>query len=269
MNIFVHEFKSISRSVIIWAIAIFAVMLLYMSVFSSFAADAATTEMMNEMMAEFPDELLAAFGMDGLDLTELLGYFTIIILFAQVLVAVQAANYGFGLVSIEERELTADFLLTRPVSRPRILTSKLLAALTGLAITNAVVWTSTFVLIAIFGNGQDYDTGILVMLLLTVTFIQLFFLTVALLISLFLKRIRNVTPYTMGLVFGLYVLAAFSSMAGEVFIEDISPFKHFEANYIVANGAYDTPLAYLSFILIVVSIIGSYILYNRRDIHSV
>ena len=266
MNIYVHEFKTISRSIITWSIAIFAVMLLYMSLFSSFAADA---EVLNEMMAEFPPELLAAFGMNDLDLSTVLGYFTMITLFAQILVAIQAANYGFGLVSIEERELTADFLLTRPVGRPKILTSKLLAALTGLAITNAVVWISAFVLIATFSEGRPYDRGILVMLLLTVTFIQLFFLTVALLISLFTKRIRNVTPYSMGLVFGLYFLAAFSGMLGETPIENITPFKHFEANYIVTNGAYDTPLIFLSFALIVVSVVGSYILYSRRDIHSV
>ena len=266
MNIYVHEFKTISRSVIIWSIAIFMVMLLYMSVFSSFAADA---EMLNEMMAEFPEELLVAFGMDGVDLSTVLGYFGIITLFAQVLVAVQAANYGFGLVSIEERELTADFLLTRPVGRPKILTSKLLAALTGLAITNAVVWISAFALIAIFSEGRPYDTGILVLLLLTVAFIQLFFLTVALLISLFRRRIRSVTPYSMGLVFGLYVLSAFSGMAGNVPIENITPFQHFEANYIVANGAFDVPLIFLSLALIVISVFGSYILYSRRDIHSV
>lgn len=266
MNIYVHEFKSISRSVITWSIAIFAVMALYLSVFSSFAADAET---LNEMMAEFPEELLAAFGMNGVDLSTVLGYFGIVILFAQVLVAVQAANYGFGLVSIEERELTADFLLTRPVSRRKILTSKLLAALTGLAITNVVVWIASFVLIAIFSDGRPYDSGILVLLLLTVTFIQLFFLTVALLISLFVKKIRSVTPFAMGLVFGLYVLAAFSNMAGEVIIENISPFKHFEANYIVANGTYDSPLIFVTFGLIIISIIGSYYLYIRRDIHSV
>jgi ABC-2 type transport system permease protein len=266
MNIYLHELKTMSRSVITWSIAIFLVMLLYMSVFSGFTADAAA---LNEIMAQFPDELLAAFGMVGVDLTTVLGYFGIVILFAQVLVAVQAANYGFGLVSIEERELTADFLLTRPVGRQKILTSKLLAALTGLAITNAVVWISAFVLIGIYSDGKPYDTGILVLLLLTVTFIQLFFLTVALLISLFTRRIRNVTPFSMGLVFGLYVLSAFSDMMGDVPLEDITPFKHFDANYIVLNGAYDVPLIFLSIALIIISVIGSYFLYSRRDIHSV
>jgi ABC-2 type transport system permease protein len=266
MNIYVHEFKSGLRSVIIWAIAIIVVMSLFMSVFSSFAADA---ELLNEMMSQFPKELLAAFGMTGLDLSQVLGYFTFAILFVQVMVAVQAANYGFGLVSIEERELTADFLLTRPVSRPKILTSKLLAALTGLAITNIVVWVSAFVLLPIFSDGRPYDTGTLVLLLLTVTFIQLFFLTVALVISLFMRKIRNVTPFTMALVFGLYVISAFSNMLGEMPLEDISPFKHFDGNYIVVNGSYNTPLIYLSFALIVISVVGSYLLYVRRDIHSV
>lgn len=266
MNIYLHELKSSLGTIIAWSIAIFVVMLLFMSVFSSFAIDAAS---MNDMMAQFPEELRAAFGMDGIDLSTLLGYFSFSILFAQVMVAVQAANYGFGLVSIEERELTADFLLTRPISRPKILTSKLLAALTGLAITNAVVWASAYGLIAVFGDDKPYDGRILVMLILTVAFIQIFFLFVSLIISLFTRRIRNVTPYSMALVFGLYVLSAFSSMMGEMPIEDITPFKHFEPNFIVANGAYNTPLMYLSFALTAISLVGSYFLYVRRDIHSV
>jgi ABC-2 type transport system permease protein len=266
MNIYLHELKSNIGNIISWSIAVFVIMLLFMSVFSSFSADAAT---MNDMMAQFPQELRAAFGMDNVDLSTLMGYFSFNILFAQVLLAVQAANYGFGLVSIEERELTADFLLTKPVSRPKILTSKLLAALTGLAITNAVVWASSYGLIAVFGKGESYDGRVLVMLILSVAFIQLFFLFVSLILSLFTRKIRNVTPYSMGLVFGLYVLAAFSSMMGKMPIEDITPFKHFEPSYIIANGAFNTPLIYVSFALTAIGLAGSYFLYVRRDIHSV
>ena len=266
MNIYLHEFKTISRSVITWSIAIFLLMLVFMSIFSSFAADAETV---NEMLAEFPEEFLAAFGMDGVDLSTVLGYFGLAILFIQLCVAIQAANYGFSLVSVEERELTADFLLTKPVGRPKILTSKLLAALTGLAITNIVIWISAFVLISIFRDGRPYETKTLVLLLLTIAFLQLFFLTVGLLISLFKKRIRNVTPYSMGLVFGLYVLSAFGGMLGEDTFENITPFKHFDTNYIIANGAFDLPLALISVSLIVISVVGSYMLYSRRNIHSV
>lgn len=266
MNIYLHEFKMNVRSVITWSIGIVLLILIYMSIFSSLAIDAET---LNEMMAEFPEEFLTAFGMNGIDLSTVLGFFGLIILFVQLCVAIQAANYGFGLVSVEERELTADFLLTKPVGRKKILTSKLLAALTGLTITNIIIWISSFFSISVFRDGRPYETKTLVLLLLTITFLQLFFLTVAMLISLFKKRIRSVTPYSMGLVFGLYILSAFSGMIGDDKLSNITPFKHFETNYIVTNGAFDVPLVLLSVSLIVISVLGSYILYSRRNIHSV
>jgi ABC-2 type transport system permease protein len=237
-----------------------------MSVFSSIAIDAET---LNDMMAEFPEEFLTAFGMNGIDLSTVLGFFGLIILFCQLCVSIQAANYGFALVSVEERELTADFLLTKPVGRPKILTSKLLAVLTSLTITNIVIWISSFVFISIYRDGRPYETTTLVLLLFTIAFLQLFFLTVGLLISLLKRRIRSVTPYSMGLVFGLYILSAFSGMIGEDKLSNITPFKHFEANYIVTNGAYDVPLVLISVSLIIISVVGSYILYTRRNIPSV
>ena len=42
----------------------------------------------------------------------------------------------------EEIELTADFLLSKPVSRAQVVTSKLLAALSSLTVTNLVVWAA-------------------------------------------------------------------------------------------------------------------------------
>ncbi len=40
--------------------------------------------------------------MDEVDLSTVLGYYSFIYLFAQLCLAIQAGNYGFGLVSIEE-----------------------------------------------------------------------------------------------------------------------------------------------------------------------
>ncbi len=74
-----------------------------------------------------------------------LGFYGFVFLFVQLCLAIQAGNYGFGLVSIEESELTADFLLSKPVSRAQILTGKLLAALTSLLVTALVLWVSTLV----------------------------------------------------------------------------------------------------------------------------
>ena len=169
---------------------------------------------MNEFLARFPPELRAAFGMDRMDLATVLGFYSFVFMFVQLCLAIQAGNYGFGLVSIEESEMTADFLLSKPVSRAQVLTSKLLAALTSLTLTNLVVWVASFTAIALFRGGHEYEPGTLLLLLLGIVVFQLFFLGVGLVVSLLVKRVRSVTPYSLGLGFGVYVLSAFSGMLG-------------------------------------------------------
>ena len=266
MTIFKQELKMSWRSVIAWSVAVVALLFVYVSLFSSLAKDA---QLMNEMMANFPEALLTAFGLNGVDLSSILGYFSFAFLFTQLCLAIQAANYGFSLVSIEEREWTADFLLAKPVGRSQILTSKLLSALVGLSITNVVVWISSLVCINLFKGDRTYETTPLLLLLLSIIVFQLFFLSVGLVVSLLVKRIRSVTPYSMALAFGMYVLSVFGDMLGESPLEKITPFKHFEPRYIIQHGAYDAPLALISVVVIVICLAGSYVLYTKRDIPAV
>ncbi len=265
-TIYMHEFRSRVRSVIIWSLSVAAIVFLFYSLYPSFSKEAALLE---QMMSKFPPALLEAFGMANLNLSSVLGFYSFLFIFVQLCLAIQAGNYGFGLVSIEESELTADFLLSKPVSRAQVLISKLLAAFTSLTITNLVVWAFTFISIAAFTSGQPYDTGKLLLLLASIVLFQLFFLCVGLVISLLVRRVRSVTPYSLGLGFGTYVLSAFSGVFGEIKLEYITPFKHLDPAYIVKNGAYDTPLVLLNVAVSIVALVVSYWLYLRRDIHAV
>src|SRR3970282_2205302 len=184
-NIYTHEFRTRLKSVVIWSLAVTALLCIFFSLFSVFADQAA---LMNEMLAKFPPEMRAAFGLDKMDLATVLGFYSFIFLFVQLCLAIQAGNYGFGLVSIEESELTADFLLSKPVSRTQVLTSKLLAALTSLTIANLVVWMSSFAAITLCRGEHEYEPRTLLLLLLSIVIFQLFFLSVGLVISLLVKR---------------------------------------------------------------------------------
>jgi ABC-2 type transport system permease protein len=260
-----HEFKSNLKSVIIWSVALAFLIFVFMAMFTSLAVDA---ELMNDMLDQFPEELLMAFGMTDLDMSTILGFYALAFGICQLCLAIQAANYGFSLVSIEEREMTADFLLAKPIGRVKILTTKLLSAITGLTITNLVVWISSFIFINIYKEGQEYDGKALLLLFVSIVFLQLVFLSLGILISLLVKRVRNVTPFSMGLAFGMYILNAFGGMLGDDKLEIITPFKHFDPNYIIKNAAYDFPIVLISFTLIILSIAGSYFLYTRRNIPS-
>lgn len=262
MNIYLHELKTNLRSVITWCASQAFMIFIFTSIFSSIAVDAA---LLKETFSKFPEELLIAFGMDTLDLSTVLGYFSFAFLFCQILLAIQAANYGFSILSIEERERTADFLMVKPVSRTRILVSKVFAALTGLTITNLVVWVSSFLFIDMFKGERTYETGPLVWLLLSIVLFQLVFFSLGTFISLVVRRVRSVTPYSMSLAFGMYVLGAFGGMLGDVKLELITPFKHFDPNYIVQHQGYGS-IAWISAAYIIISSIGTYVLYQRRDI---
>jgi ABC-2 type transport system permease protein len=265
-TIFVHEFRARIRSVIVWSVAVAAIVFFFSSLFPGFASQA---ELLNSIMAKFPPALLEAFGMGNTDLSSVLGFYSFLFVFVQLCLAIQAGNYGFGLVSIEETELTADFLLSKPVSRSQVMTSKLLAALSSLTITNLVVWVVSFIALAVFKGGRTYAAGTLILLLVSIIIFQLFFLGVGLVVSLLVRRVSSVTPYSLGLGFGMYVLSAFSGILAEVKLEYITPFKHFDPAYVVHNGGYNAPLVILNIAVSVIALALSYWLYIRRDIHAV
>ncbi|APV44973.1 ABC-2 type transport system permease protein [Dehalogenimonas formicexedens] len=265
-NVFLHEFRMKLKSALGWSVAVAAVVFAFSAMFSTISSQIGSV---NDFLNNFPKELLIAFGLNGVDLSTILGFYSFMFLFAQLLLAIQAASYGFGLVSVEEAEWTADFLLTKPVKRDRILSSKLLAAFAGLTITNAATWVASLTFLNLFKGSQSFDTGTLFLLLASIVVFQLFFLGVGLGVSLLVKRVRSVITYALALSFGMYVLAAFGNLLGSSILEKISPFKHFDPVYIIGHNSYDAPLVVVSVLVIVVSIAAGYMLYTRRDIPAV
>ena len=266
ISILKFEFRRHLRSVWNWALASAALLFVFFAFFNTLSEQAA---LMNEVLAQFPEELLRAFGMSELNFASVLGYFSLVYLFIQLFLAIQAGNIGFGLVSVEESELTADFLLTKPVSRRVVLTSKLLAALAALLLTNLLVWMASWGAVMLFRAQQSFELGKLVLLFLALPLFQLFFLGVGLLVSLLVKRVRSVTPYSLGLAFGAFVLNAFGSVVGDVSLEQLTPFKHFDAGAIVQRGGLDAKLVLPNLAFSLLCIAVSYVLYLRRDIHAV
>jgi ABC-2 type transport system permease protein len=265
-TIYTHEFRFRLRSILIWSLSVSALALFFFSIFPAFANEA---DVINKMLENFPPALLEAFGMTRTSLATVMGFYSFVFAFIQLCTAIQAGNYGFGLVSVEESEWTADFLLSKPVSRFQVLTSKLLAALSSLVVTDVVIWVASFIAILSFNDGRTYDTGLLIRLMLSLVLFQLFFLGLGLAISLLVKRIRSVTPYSLGLSFAAYILNGFSGLFGDVKLEYLTPFKHLDPAYFIEHGAFDTPLLLLNVAITVVALAVGYWLYLRRDIPAV
>ncbi len=267
MNIYAHELGMYRKSIIVWSLSMAALIMLFMTFYPTFSAE---TQLLVQLMENYPEELLKAFGMNSaISLSTVLGFFTFIFAFVQLCVAIQASNYGFHFLSVEERELTADFLMSKPVSRTRIIMNKFLAAFTALTITNIWIWAATFGSIQLFRDGNEYEARNLALLLVSITFFQLFFLTVGMVISVSVRKVRSVLSYSMALAFGLYVLNALRAVVGGKALGLLSPFYHYDPGYILTNGTFDVALLILNICVIVAAGVAGYYLYLKRNIHSV
>ena len=265
MNIFKFELKSYFKSIIIWTLAVPGFLIMYMAFFPMLES---SSDVFNELMMSFPEEFLAAFGMNpALPITSAIGYFGLTYSFILIPVAIQASNYGVHMLSVEERELTADFLLTKPVNRTTILFSKFFAALVALLVMNAAIWGSSMFSLTVF-SSVTVDMSNIYILLATLGIFQLFFVSVGMLISVLLKKIPSVLTFSMALGIGMYVIQALNAMLGIKLFAYITPYAHFDYSKILLEGELDTSLALTSVIIIIVSLVATYILYNRRNISS-
>ena len=266
MNIFKQEFNMKVKSTIIWSLSLIVFIIFYMAFFPAMAKDSVAFE---SVMNSFPEEMLQALGVrEGLSLTSLMGFFSFTFAMTQLALAIQSANYGFSILSEEERELTADFLMSKPVSRSKIYFSKFFAALLSLLISAIAVGIGTFIALELFSGGESYKLSHVLKLLLSVPVFQLLFLSIGMLISLQFKKIRSVLSLSMGLSIGLYVINSVREMVDSEILGYVTPFYYFEPGIILIEGVYDVKLFSIAIVIISISLISSFLLYNRRDIHS-
>lgn len=145
MNMFWHELNSLRKSTILWTCTLIALAGIYFSVYPAIANDAADFK---RLLGGYPASVRAILGISLDSITSLLGFYSMIFTFITLCGAIQAMNLGVSILSKETRERTADFLLVKPVSRSAIVSSKLLAALTMLIITNVIYYAAASILAA-------------------------------------------------------------------------------------------------------------------------
>ncbi|MCL6571974.1 MAG: ABC transporter permease [Bacillus sp. (in: Bacteria)] len=265
MNIFLHELKAYRKSTFIWSVSLVMIIVLFMSFYPSFAKD---TEEFTKIMAGYPEAIRNAIGVNLGNFFTILGFYCFPLSFITLCGSIQAMNLGTSILSKEVREKTADFLLTKPVTRSTVLTSKLLAALASIVITN-IVYLSASSFMAFQVNTEEFSFKLFIMLSLTMFFIQLIFLALGIIISVSVRKIKSVLTISLATVFAFYFLGMFSSTTGEEAKRYISPFKYFDTAYIIKHASYEATFLIVGAVVIILAIVSSYFVYAKKDIHAV
>lgn len=265
MNIYLHELRAYRKSTITWTLSLIGVIVLFLSLFPSIAKD---FNEFSHILEGYPEGLRKALGIQIETFGTLLGFYMYIFTYILLCGAIQAMVMGTSIVSKEVREKTADFLLTKPVTRPTILTSKLLAALTSLVITSIIYIVAAY-LMALQVTNVDFDEGIFLMISLTLLFTQLIFLAIGFIVSVVFPKIKAVLSLSLGTVFAFFVVGMVIAVDGDSAKRFISPFKYFDGKYIIDHASFEAPYLLASLIIILVCIVASYIIYTKKDVHAV
>jgi ABC-2 type transport system permease protein len=241
-----------------------ALIIFFLSIYPSFSRDAAEFD---KLIQGYPEAVRKAVGL-GSDIFSFLGFYSYVFLYIMLCGAIQGMNLGTSILSKEIRQKTADFLLTKPVARKEIMTAKLLAALVILVITN-VIYVIAAGAMAFIVNTRTFNIKIFIMISVTLFFIQLIFLSLGVVISVIVPKIRSVIAVSLGTVFGFFIINMFGSVIGDEALKYITPFKYFDTAYIIKNSAYEMPYMIIGAVFVAAAIGASYLIYSRRDIHAV
>jgi hypothetical protein len=262
MNMYFRELKFYRKSAFIWIASLISVTFIFMAMFPAISDDIAD---LNRMLQGFPEQVKKAFGLNSLNLSTIIGYYSYVFSFIVLAAGIQAMNLGISSLSLETRDKTADFLLSKPVSRKKIVTSKLLASITILIINNVLYFTASLIIAEIF-KKENFSIKALFMVSFSMFLIQLIFVSMGTLLAAVMKKIKAVLPLSLGLVFGFYVISLLAASVNDEKLKYITPFSYFNMTYIVNNSSYQLSYLLLTFTVVTVSILLSYIIYSKKDI---
>ena len=265
MNVFWRELRAYRKAVVIWSVSIVLLLAASMAKFNTLAADGMD---ITQLLDQFPATVQAVFGMNGLDITTIVGYFGVLYLYVAVMLAIQAGMMGADMIDKEEQEKTTEFLYVKPRSRARVLTAKLAAALIVVVILNAVTFVVSCLLAAQF---VALDTVLRELMLYNVAYAVLQMLFMAIGVALAASSLRpklagRLVATAVGVTYLAYVVVTMQPAlhwAGAV-----SPLVQLDAPSIIANASLDWAWVSVYGMVALVCIALTYYSYARRDLRT-
>ena len=264
MQLFFRELTARRKSLIIWSVALFLFIWLSMVKYDTLATGGQATE---QLVQSFPETLQAVFGMNGLNLATLEGYYGVCFLFIAVMCAIFGGMLGAGILADEETDKTTEFLYVKPITRTRILTQKALAALVQIGGITLVVWLSS---IATTFKYAPSDTFMDALGLFTgaIVLLMLLFGSLGLALAATLKRPQLAVKLTAIAVVGSYFLHAFAKMMPDItWLKYLSVFSWFDAKLLLDRLSFHPWTIVASIALIIIFTVVAFITYRRRDLN--
>lgn len=268
MNVFLREIVAYRKSTLIWMASLAGMVALFMmGMYPTFTAD---VEASRNLISQLPEAVRLAFDVSLSNFFTVFGFYAYFLSFATVAGSIQAMNIGAGILAKEFSGKTADFLVSKPVTRPKILTAKLSAALVSILVTSAAFAVVGYLaaLVATAKSGETVEVGTFVLLSLTLLLIQLFFVALGALFAVLIPKIKTAVSVSLPTVFAFYIVGMLGEVLGNDNVRYVSPFKYFDTMYIINNKAFEGRYLLLEAIVVAVFVAATYVIFVKKDIRA-
>ncbi|MFA9389811.1 MAG: ABC transporter permease subunit [Prolixibacteraceae bacterium] len=265
-NLFIKDLHNNLFSFIIWTFVITFLVILTMSVFPTFIENQSK---ILGMMNLVPKAALQFKGISNInDMLSVLGFYaanniTYMMLLGSIFAIVLSSN----ILLKEEYQKTAEYLLTRPLTRSEIFLSKVAVVNFYILLLNIVITTVGFIAIEVVKNGTFSIKAFLILSFYTFLLNSLFG-AIGIFISNLVKRPKPITTFSIGLVLIFYFISTLSKITpSAATIAYLSPFKY--VNIDVIRPGYQLELInlfiFIGFTLILTGLALQ--MYKRKDIY--
>ena len=261
MTLLKHEFHMGSKALAIWTAAIGGFMVCCVFLFPEMAGQMKLVSNIFASMGAFT----AAFGMDRLNFGTLTGFYAIEC--GNILGiggALFAAMLSSNLLCKEEKEHTAEFLLTHPITRSQAVAGKLGAMVLQTVVLNGAVFLMAIGSVAAIGYEIPWKE--LGLLHLANLFVQLELEGICFGISAFLRR--GGLGIGMGLTISMYFLNLVANLSKNAkFLKYITPFGYAEGADLISDGRINLQYLAVGAAFTALGILAAFWQYHRKDIH--
>lgn len=260
MTLVKHELRQAITSFVIWTASIGLLLAVCIFLFPEMKGQMDGVNDVFASMGAFTE----AFGMDRLNFGTLVGFYAVecgnvLGLGGAFFAALSAA----GILSKEEKDKTAEFLLTHPVSRERIVTEKLAAALLLITVMNLAIFAVS--VCAIAAVGEEIPWKEISLLHLAYFLLQIELAGICFGCSAFLRR--GSAGVGLGIAAMMYVLNLIANIADSAaFLKYITPFGYCEGADIVSSGTLDGAKLAVGGTITFAAIGTAYVKYTRKDV---
>ena len=261
MTLIKHELRQSRTSFLVWTASLGFLLATCIFLFPEMKGQMESVNDMFSSMGSFTE----AFGMERLNLGTLTGFYAVEC--GNVLGlggAFFASLCAVGVLSKEEKDKTAEFLLSHPVSRKMIVTEKLIAVLVQITVMNILIYALAIGSIAAVGEAIPWKE--ISLMHIAYYLLQLELACICFGISAYIRK--GSAGIGLGIATIMYFLNLIANIADVAeFLKYITPFGYCEGADIVSNGSLDITLVAIGLAIGIIGIIIAYLKYTKKDIH--